>query len=152
MTVPDEDRATVLVAADPLRVWQMVSDITRMGEWSPECFKAFWLSRKRGPGAMFLGLNKDRGLIWPAPAIVTVSERGKAFAFRAVSGVTWRYSLAPEGGGTRLVEERVTTRQFRFVRVAYGLFLGGYQRRLGVLRVGMHTTLERIKAAAEQDC
>ena len=150
MTVCPEDRVTAFVAADPMTVWDMVSDITRMGEWSPECYKAFWLTPKRGKGAMFLGLNKDRGLRWPSPAIVTEAERAKVFAFRASSGVVWRYLLSPEDGGTRLVEERVIDGEYRFVKTGYGLFLGGYHRRVKVLRAGMRTTLERIKTAAER--
>jgi dimethylaniline monooxygenase (N-oxide forming) len=90
MTVHPEDRVSAFVAADTVTVWGMVSDITRMGEWSPECYKAMWLTPKRGKGSVFLGLNKDRGLTWPSPAIVTESEPGKIFAFRAASGVIWR--------------------------------------------------------------
>jgi polyketide cyclase/dehydrase/lipid transport protein len=150
MTVCPEDRVTAFVAAEPMTIWEMVSDITRMAEWSPECYKAIWLTSSRGKGAVFLGLNKDGRLSWPSPAIVTESERPEVFAFRAASGVVWRYLLAPEGGGTRLVEERVTDDEFRWVRVGYRLFLGGYDRRVNVLRAGMRTTLERIKAAAEQ--
>jgi hypothetical protein len=44
MAVCPEDRVTAFVAADPSTIWEMVSDITRMGEWSPECYKAIWLS------------------------------------------------------------------------------------------------------------
>lgn len=150
MAVCPEDRVTAFVAAEPITIWEMVSDITRMGEWSPECYKAVWLTPKRGKGAVFLGLNKDRGLRWPSPAIVTESDPAKAFAFRATSGVVWRYRLAPEGGGTRLVEERVTDREFRWVKTGYRLLLGGYDRRVDVLRSGMRTTVARIKAAAER--
>jgi hypothetical protein len=148
--VRPEDRVTAFVAAEPVTIWEMVSDITRMGEWSPECYKAIWLTPKRGKGAVFLGMNKDRWLRWPSPAIVTESEHAKAFAFRASSGVVWRYRLEPESGGTRLVEERVTDQEFRWVKTGYRLFLGGYDRRVDVLRGGMRTTLERIKAAAEE--
>jgi hypothetical protein len=150
MTVHPEDRVTAFVAADPMTVWEMVSDITRMGEWSPECYQAKWLTPRRGKGSIFLGLNKDRGLIWPSPAIITESEPGKLFAFRAASGVIWRYRLVTEEGGTRLIEERVNTGEFRWVKKGYRLFLGGYDRRMSVLRAGMRTTLDRIKAAAEQ--
>ena len=150
MTVHPEDRVTAFVAADAATVWRMVSDITRMGEWSPECYKAMWLTPKRGKGSVFLGLNKDRGLTWPSPAIVTESEPGKIFAFRAASGVIWRYQLSPEDRGTRLVEERINTGEFRWVKTGYRLFLGGYDRRMDVLRAGMRTTVDRIKRAAEQ--
>jgi dimethylaniline monooxygenase (N-oxide forming) len=129
---------------------KMIADITRMGQWSPECYRARWLTSNRGKGAMFLGLNKDRGLTWPSPAIVTESERGKVFAFRAASGVVWRYRLAPEDDGTRLVEERITDGEFRWVKVGYRLFLGGYGRRMDVLRAGMRASVDRIKTAAEK--
>jgi hypothetical protein len=149
MTVSPEDRATAYIAADPDSIWDMISDIKRMGQWSPECYRAMWLTSKRGKGALFLGLNKDRGLRWPSPAVVTESERGKVFAFRAASGVLWRYRLTAENGGCQLVEERITTGEFRYVKVAYRLFLGGYDRRMGVLRAGMQRTVEGIRAAAE---
>ena len=151
MAVHPEDRVSEFVAADTMTVWGLVSDITRMGEWSPECFKAMWLTPTRGKGSVFLGLNKDRGLIWPSPATVTESDPGKSFAFRAASGVTWRYQFAPEGRGTRLVEERINAGEFRWVKAGYRLFLGGYDRRLNVLREGMRTTVDRIKRAAEQN-
>jgi dimethylaniline monooxygenase (N-oxide forming) len=109
MTVHPEDRVASFVAADPLTVWEMVSDITRMGDWSPECYKAMWLGPKCGKGSVFLGMNKDRGLTWPSPAIVTESEPGKIYAFRAASGVIWRYLVSPEDCGTRLIEERINT-------------------------------------------
>jgi len=96
MTVHPEDRVTAFVAADAATVWRMVSDITRMGEWSPECYKAMWLTPKRGKASVFLGLNKDRGLTWPSPAIVTESEPGKIFAFRAASGVIGGTTFRPK--------------------------------------------------------
>lgn len=149
MTTTSEDRVSVFIAADPDTVWELLSDVTRIGQWSPECYRAMWLTSKRGEGAVFIGLNRDRGLVWPSPAVVTESERGKVFAFRAGSGVLWRYRLMAGNGGCHLVEERITADEFRWVRAAYRVFLGGYGRRLGVLREGMRVTVDRIKAAAE---
>jgi len=57
--------------------------------------------------------------------------------------------MTPEDGGCLLVEERVTAGEFRWVKTAYRLFLGGYDRRLDVLRAGMEATVDRIRAAAE---
>jgi dimethylaniline monooxygenase (N-oxide forming) len=150
MTSVAEDRVTVFIAADPNSVWDMISDITRMGQWSPECYRAMWLTSRRGKGALFLGLNKDRDLTWPSPAIVTESDRGRVFAFRAASGVLWRYRLTAQNGGCLLVEERITSGEFRWVKKAYRVFLGGYGRRMDVLRVGMQLTVDRIKAVAER--
>jgi hypothetical protein len=149
VTVPLEDRVAAFITADPASVWDMISDVTRMGEWSPECYRAMWITSRRGKGALFLGLNKDYGLRWPSPAVVTESDRGKVFAFRALSGVLWRYRLTAENGGCLLVEERITSGEFRWVRTAYRLFLGGYDRRMNVLRTGMQRTVELIRAAAE---
>ena len=150
MSAPTNAKVTIEIDAAPEAVYDLVSDVTRMGEWSPECYKAMWLTPKRGKGSVFLGLNKDRGLTWPSPAIVTESEPGKIFAFRAASGVIRRYQLSPEDRGTRLVEERINTGEFRWVKTGYRLFLGGYDRRMDVLRAGMRTTVDRIKKAAEQ--
>ncbi len=149
MTNFPDDRVSASIAADPDRIWDMISDVTLMGQWSPECYRAMWLTSKRGEGAVFLGLNKDRGLSWPSPAIVTESVRGQVFAFRAASGVLWRYRLTAENGGCVLVEERITSGEFRWVKGAYRLFLGGYDLRMDVLRAGMQRTVENIRAAAE---
>ena len=35
--------AEEVVAARPELVWDLVADITRVGRWSPECFRAAWL-------------------------------------------------------------------------------------------------------------
>jgi polyketide cyclase/dehydrase/lipid transport protein len=149
MTISPEDRVTAFIAADPDSVWDMISDVTRMGQWSPECYRAMWLTSRRGEGALFLGLNRDRGLSWPSPAMVTESERGQVFAFRAASGVLWRYRLTAKNGGCLLAEERITSGEFRWVKTAYRLFIGGYDRRMGVLRAGMLQTVEHIRVAAE---
>jgi hypothetical protein len=53
MTISPEDRVTAFIAADPDSVWDMISDVTRMGQWSPECYRAMWLTSRRGEGALF---------------------------------------------------------------------------------------------------
>ena len=48
------------------------------------------------------------------------------------------------------MEERIASGEFRWVKAAYRLFLGGYDRRMDVLRAGMQRTVEDIlRAAAE---
>ena len=43
------------------QVWAMVSDVTRMGEWSPENLGGAWLGTATGPqpGAKFRGTNRN---------------------------------------------------------------------------------------------
>jgi dimethylaniline monooxygenase (N-oxide forming) len=146
------DRETVSVDARPEVVWDLVSDITRMGEWSPECTGGRWLGRRRGPevGALFVGYNRRGWARWITTARVEEAEPGRSFVFRIrETGVRWGYSLEPDGDGTRLTETRDVTRaRHRLIRVASALG-GGVDARADELREGMRRTLARIKAAAE---
>ena len=40
---------TVQMAASPGVVWDLVSDVTRIGEFSPETFEARWTRGATGP-------------------------------------------------------------------------------------------------------
>jgi hypothetical protein len=95
MTICPEDRVTAFIAADPDSVWDMISDVTRMGVES-RVLQGHVAHLQTRRGRPVLGLNRDRGLSWPSPAMVTESERGQVFAFRAASGVLWRYRLTAE--------------------------------------------------------
>ena len=48
---PTEDRAEIDIAAPPEAVWDLISDVTRMGDWSPECYRCTWLDGGTGPRA-----------------------------------------------------------------------------------------------------
>lgn len=143
---PSADSVSVHIDASPEQLWGMVSDVKRMGEWSPECYKTFWVR----PGKVFVGLNKDGLARWPTFNKVTSSEPGKSFAFRTFeSGVEWRYTFTPQDGGTLVTESRDDSREHTpFIKVFYKP-MGGYDRRIGVIRAGMAATLARLKAAAE---
>jgi hypothetical protein len=149
---PHLDTASVTIAADAGTLWDMVSDVTRMGEWSPECYRCRWLGRRRGPepGALFVGFNR-RGLArWATTNRVERAEPGRAFVFRTrETGVRWGYELAPEGGGTRLTETRDLSGARHLLIRLTGPFVGGASRHADELRAGMRETLARIKAAAE---
>ena len=51
------DSVTLQMAASPEAVWELVSDITNTGKFSPETFEAEWLGGADGPvvGARFRG-------------------------------------------------------------------------------------------------
>ncbi|HEX5365621.1 MAG TPA: SRPBCC family protein [Acidimicrobiales bacterium] len=150
---PPVDTASVTVAADPATLWDMVSDVTRMGEWSPECTSCRWLGGRTTPevGARFVGFNRRRWARWATTNEVIESRRGSVFAFRTrQTGVVWGYRFAPDGdGGTVVTETRdLTAARSWLVRLA-GPFVGGADAHSGELREGMHRTLERLKATAE---
>ena len=56
---------SIVVACSPEDLYDLVSDITRMGDWSPVC-KACWWDEGAGPqvGAWFTGRNELPERTW----------------------------------------------------------------------------------------
>ncbi len=99
-------RESVVVHSSPEAVYEMVSDVTRTGEWSPICTGGWW-DEGAGPtvGSWFTGRNEIPGRTWETRSRVTVAEPGREFAFEVgESFVRWAYSLAAVDGGTELTE------------------------------------------------
>jgi len=135
-------------------VWSLVSDVTRIGEFSPETFEAEWTHGATGPavGARFRGHVKRNGVgpIYWSPCRVTVCEPNAHFAFAVDIGGplnNWGYRLAERDGGTEVTE------YFRveptFAMRAYWAVLGWSRGKTN--ERGMRTTLERMKAVVEHD-
>jgi hypothetical protein len=145
---------TLHIDAEPLRVWELVSDITRMGEYSPEVFEAEWLDGATGPavGARYRGHVKrnEIGPTYWTQCEVTECVPGEVFEFAVMIGGkaanTWRYEFAAaERGGTDVTESfRLADNLFSRVWRPLGGFLRENRNRRDMLR-----TLERVKAAAE---
>lgn len=151
-----QDQVTVHMDATPQQVWALVSDITRIGEFSPETFEAEWLDGATGPavGARFRGHVKrnQKGPIYWSTCVVEVCEPEVEFTFGVLAGGkvtnTWGYRLAAaEGGGTDVTEFFRLTPSLP-VKVYWTLF--GWTRG-ATNRRGMQTTLERMKAVVEAD-
>ena len=135
-------------------VWALVSDVTRIGEFSPETFEAVWTHGATGPaeGARFKGHVKRNGVgptYW-TPCTVTKCVENEVFEFGVGLDAnpinTWGYRLQAENGGTRVTE---------YFRLTPAWFMRGYWLVLGRLRGktnerGMRTTLERMKAVLEE--
>jgi len=145
-----EAHATIQIQAPPEKVYAMVSDVTRVGEWSPECRKAEWVEGD-GPevGARFKGHNKQNWLIqWSRPATVKVADPGKEFTFETgkpgKEETRWTYRLAPSSEGTELTESFEALRYGRFAKL-----FARPEKRTAVLAANIRQTLERIKQAAE---
>lgn len=97
--------STVIDAsADDL--YAMVSDVTRMGTWSPTCRRCWW-DDGAGPevGAWFTGHNETPERVWETRSQVVVADPGREFAF-VVGGsrVRWGYTFTPVEHGTRVTE------------------------------------------------
>ena len=150
------DAVSIDIAATPDEVYALVSDITRMGEWSPECVECSWAKGATGPevGARFKARNKGaRGPGWSNTPTVTAARPGREFAFNrqgpGIGSYTWRYVMEPTTTGTRLTEsfdaEKVLGPVMTFITEKWT----GSSDRDADLRRGMTTTLGRVKAAAE---
>lgn len=147
------DEVTVHMNAPAERIWDLVSDVTKIGKYSPETFEAEWLEGATGPavGARFRGHVKrnGKGPIYWAECSVTECEPNRLFTFgvgkpgKAMN--TWSYRLASAGDGTDVTESFQLTPNLG-LRVYWAL-LGWSRGRTN--RNGMQTTLDRIKAEVE---
>ncbi|HEY1832018.1 MAG TPA: SRPBCC family protein [Acidimicrobiales bacterium] len=150
------DAVTVHIDASPQAIWDLVSDVTKIGRYSPETFEAVWVEPATGPapGAQFRGHVKrnGRGPVYWTTCTVTESEPGKVFEFGVGNKPehplnTWRYEIAPASSG----QGADVTESFRLASNTplrlYWLVLGWSRGRTN--REGMQTTLERIKAEVE---
>ena len=96
--------------ASPEEVWQVVSDLGRMPEFSPELRKAFVIGRP-GVGANIIGINRRKAVVWPTTSKVVRWEPGQAVAWKTrESGATWVYELEPTATGTSVTGRRVLPR------------------------------------------
>lgn len=145
---------TVRMAASPEVVWDLVSDVTRIGEFSPETFEARWTRGATGPavGAYFKGHVKRNGVgptYWTLCRVTEcVPREDFGFVVEAAGREVnhWRYQLRAVADGTEVTES--------FELQPMGL-LKVYWALLGPLRGrtnerGMRQTLERIRAIAER--
>jgi hypothetical protein len=136
------------------QIWDLVSDVTRIGSYSPETFEAEWLDGAKGPavGAKFRGHVKrnGKGPVYWTTCIVRECEPEEVFSFGVGSSDNplniWSYRLEPAGDGTDVTES---------FKLADKPWLRHYWALLGwargkTNRDGMRTTLERIKAEVER--
>ena len=142
--------ASTTIDASPEAVYDLVADITRMPEWSPETYRAHWVggATEARAGARFRGWNRLGPARWCTDPVIDVAERGKELTFTTTFFgrgriTTWSYKLEPAGGGTA-VTESWSEKDGLLAKVT------GNARRAAMLQQGMQQTLARIKAAAEK--
>jgi len=151
--VPDVE-VTTTIAARPAVVYDLIADVTRMGEWSPETTSCRWVDGDCATlGARFRGTNRHRLARWTTSCTVTAADPGRRFAFDVTWGPwavsEWSYDIEPAEGGCRITESW-TDRRTTGLRVGSPLVLG-ISDRAAHNRNGMESTLRALKAAAEQD-
>ncbi|HET7531451.1 MAG TPA: SRPBCC family protein [Mycobacteriales bacterium] len=141
------------IGADPADLWSMVSDLPRMGEWSPENTGGRWIGGATAPvvGARFKGSNKHGIRRWSTTVTVTEAEPGRRFAFDVdfwgVPISEWVYDFVGGDGATEVVESW-TDRRPAWMRIG-SVPVMGVADRAEHNRRNMERTLAALKAAAE---
>lgn len=139
------------IAAPTEQVWAMVSDVTRMPEWSPENEGGEWRGGATGPavGAKFKGTNRNGKKSWTTDAVVIAADPGKRFAFLVKAGpfnvAEWAYDFEPTADGCKVTETWTDRRNG--VTVFLSKRVSGVNDRAVHNRDGMEQTLERLAAA-----
>ena len=143
-------QAQIDIDAPVAKVWSLVSDLSRMPQWSPQCR----LMRALGPvrqGTTTINMNRRGRLFWPTTSVVTEMIPEKKLAFKVpINHTVWSYELEPTETGTRLVESRHAENGVTaFSNLSVNALMGGVPSFERELVEGMNATLSRIKAAAE---
>lgn len=152
----NKSKATIEVSrvidATPQRLYELVSDLPRMGEWSNENRGGRWLrgATAASVGARFRGRNRNGWRRWTTVAKVTTADPARAFVFDVSSFglkiARWGYLFEAVDGGTKVTETWLDQRNSLFGKVT-GLVVGVRDRHEFNSK-GMERTLERLGAAA----
>jgi hypothetical protein len=141
------------IDAPPELLYDLVADVTRTPELSPDIVSCRWLDGATGPtvGARFKAINRaDRGPNWSNKPVVTIADPGREFAFARsepfAGTIHWRYTFTPEGTGTRVVESYSVIRPLTVIGwFIIGVLYGRKDRRTD-LQASMEATLDRLAA------
>jgi uncharacterized protein YndB with AHSA1/START domain len=141
-----------VMAGEPERVYELIADVTRMGEWSPESAGAVWLAGEPGAvGSTFRGDNRRPWVKWSTICTVIAADPGKRFAFAVTAAgrpaATWEFEIFRRADGCEVVERTFDQRSlfykmFTPVTVRLG-------RRSARNRRTMTMTLDRLARAVE---
>jgi hypothetical protein len=159
---------SVVIARSPRTLYAMVSDVTRMGEWSPENRGAELAGAATDGGAggvtvgtVFDGANTRGRVSWTTRCTVTVAEPGREFAFRvhAIGGTrrrvpariaSWQYTFEEHDGGTLVTETWTDDRPWHDAAAqAFDYVATGGTTFAAFQRGNIRRTLRNLKAAAE---
>jgi uncharacterized protein YndB with AHSA1/START domain len=142
------------IAASPEAVYDAISDVTRMGEWSEECYACEWHEGFDGPvvGATFDGHNRHGENEWTTQSKVVEADPGRSFAFEVsmfdFHYATWGYRIEPTAGGSRVTEWNENLLPDSAMESAKQI--SGVDDRPARNRQTMSGTLDRLAAALER--
>lgn len=110
MTVHDMTHSeSIDIAASPAEVYNLVRQLNRMGEWSPENTGGSWIKGDGSSvGDQLEGVNRIGDREWSVVATVNIADEASAYGFYTGPAdapyVQWTYQIAANGDGTTLTE------------------------------------------------
>jgi len=144
--------ATIEIAADPAKVYGIITDLGRYCEIAEETQAMAW---KKGnsvaPGSVFKGKNKNGWRSWTTNCRITDAD-GSRFAFEVTSHPSipvsrWQYDVVAAPGGCTVTESTWDKRPAWFKKPAE--LATGVKNRAEANAAHMEATLARLKARAE---
>jgi iron-sulfur cluster repair protein YtfE (RIC family) len=146
-------RTSQQAEASPETVWQILQDITRVGEWSHECHTAAWIdgSTHATVGARFRGTNRSGYAQWSRSCTVHRCNAPHEFGYRTEGrllrdSTEWLWTLHPEGTGTRIEQHYRIRRLPAWADRLLWLLTPAHHDR----RPALATDLQRLAALAER--
>ncbi|MHB1710746.1 MAG: SRPBCC family protein [Acidimicrobiales bacterium] len=144
--------ASTVINRPASEVFDALSDVTRMGEWSPECTGGRWVAPATGPavGAKFEGDNIVKiGPItlkkWTTTSEITEYVPDELFGFVTEGYTRWRYEFRDHGGATSVTETFDHEPHAGWQKFVYDTMA----RRSGSMVKGLQQTLARMKETLE---
>ena len=145
---------SILVEATAVALYDLISDITRTGEWSPVCTACWWDDPTEAGqvGAWFTGHNELPERTWDTRSRIAAADRGREFAWIVGQGyVRWGFTFEPDGTATKLTES------WQFLPAGIAMFQEKYAARAAAeidartrqAHDGIPKTLAAIKRIAE---
>jgi uncharacterized membrane protein len=143
---------TKTIDAPATVLYDLISDVTTMPNYSPETIAVTWLGGATAPvvGAKFKGTNKMGTSKWSTKPTITAAERGSRFAFKVPggAGAEWTYAFTTDANGATIVTESMVQTKPSPAIIRYLQRRNGVTDRAANLRDAMNTTLDRLAAIA----
>ena len=146
--------SSIVIDAPVDQVYALVSDITRTGEWSPECARCRWLdgATSAQEGARFRGTSRNGWRRWSTTSTIRTAgaEAGLTWdvTYLGRPVARWRYGFEPLADERTRLTESVADQRERWLRLV-SPWITGFRDRAARNTDSIDTSLERIKAIAE---